>query len=119
MAKRRLTKKVQLEDLETYASLAAITGYTSSNPEFSMANITASHTKMTGSQTIEAQKHDEYEAAKDNSASDEHDFHNRLLGAKTQVKAQFGENSNEFQSLGMKKKEEYKVGRRSKSEPKP
>lgn len=116
--KRRLSKQARLEDLETYASLKAIT-YTSSNPEFSIESITASHTKMGASQTTEAQKYDEYEAAKDISADDEQDFHERLLGAKTQIKAQFGENSNEFQSLGMKKKEEYNLGRRTKPELKP
>lgn len=120
MAKpRRLTKKVLLEDLETYASLQAITGYTPSDAAFSLANITTSHGKMSGSQTTEAQKFDEYESARDIATDDERDFHNKILGAKTQIKAQFGENSNEFQSMGMKKKEEYKVGRRTKTEPKP
>lgn len=116
--KRRLSKQARLEDLETYASLKAI-AYTSSNPEYSIESITASHTKMDASQTKEAQKYDEYESAKDTSTNDEQDFHDKLLGAKTQIKALFGENSNEFQSMGMKKKEEYNLGRRSKDAPKP
>lgn len=111
--KQRLYKKVLQEDLDALAALKAIANYAPSNTEFSLANITASHTKMISSQTVEVQKQAEFDAAKDIATDDERDFHNFILGAKTQVKAQFGENSNEFQSMGMKKKEEYKVGRRS------
>lgn len=109
---KRLTKKALLDDLETYAALQAVSGYKPSNDDFSLANVAASQAKMNASQTDEAQKQGALDAAKDVSSDDERAFHNLILGAKTQVKAQFGENSNEFQSLGMKKKEEYKVGRR-------
>ncbi len=34
-------------------------------------------------------------------------FHDYMLGAKDQVKAQFGSSSNELQGLGIKKKSEY------------
>jgi hypothetical protein len=37
-----------------------------------------------------------------------------MLGAKNQVKAQFGDSSNEIQSLGLKKKSEYKSGGKKK-----
>lgn len=37
------------------------------------------------------------------------DFHDAMLGAKVQVEAQFGSNSDEFASLGMKKKSAYKT----------
>jgi hypothetical protein len=40
--------------------------------------------------------------------SAERDFHNAILGAKDQVKAQFGKDSNELQALGLKKASEYK-----------
>ena len=38
----------------------------------------------------------------------EWEFHDVIFGAKTQVKAQFGDSSNEIQALGLKKKSEYK-----------
>lgn len=115
MAKKsRLNKKVLQEDLEAFAALKAIENYSPNNPEFSLANIVASHAKMNASQTDEVQKQGALDAAKDISTDDEHAFHNNMIGAKTQVKAQFGDNSNEVQSMGMKKKEEYKVGRRRK-----
>ncbi len=107
-----MSKKVLQEDLEAYAALKAIGGYAPSNSAFTMANINGSHSKMNVSQTDEVQKQGALDAAKDIATDDERAFHNTILAMKTQVKAQFGENSNEYQSLGMKKKEEYKVGRR-------
>lgn len=117
MAKKpnRLSKKVLQEDLDAYAALKAITDYAPSNPEYSMANTTAAHAKMTASQTDETQKEAALDSARDIATDDERAFHNMILGDKIQVKAQFGENSNEYQSLGMKKKEEYKLGRRGKT----
>jgi len=38
----------------------------------------------------------------------EWDFHNAMLGAKTRVTAQFGDDSDEHAALGLKKKSEYK-----------
>ncbi len=110
---KRLTKKLLQEDLDAYAALQAVVGYKPSNDQFSLANVATSHTTMDASQTDEVQKQGALDAAKDIATDGERDFHNNILGAKTQVKAQFGENSNEYQSMGMKKKEEYKVGRRT------
>jgi hypothetical protein len=39
--------------------------------------------------------------------------HSAMLGAKVQIEAQFGPNSNEFASLGLKKKSDYKSPSRS------
>ena len=111
--KKRLTRKVLQEDLDAFAALKAIGDYKPSNSAYTLANITTSHSTMNDSQTDEVQKQGALDAAKDIATDDEQSFHDGILGAKTQVKAQYGENSNEFQSLGMKKKEEYKVGRRT------
>lgn len=42
-------------------------------------------------------------------------FHNLVLGAKGQVKAQYGEDSDEMKTIGLKKKSEYKRPARRKS----
>lgn len=44
----------------------------------------------------------------------EWEFHNAILGAKVQVEAQFGSDSDELASLGLKKKSEYKTPSRRK-----
>ncbi len=109
---RRLTNKVLQEDLEAYAALQAIANYTPSNDQYKLANVTASHQAMQEKQTLEVQKQAEADAARDDAAGSEWDFHEMILGAKAQIKAQFGPDSNEYQSLGLKKKSEYRTGRR-------
>ncbi|HEX8686139.1 MAG TPA: hypothetical protein VF654_06540, partial [Pyrinomonadaceae bacterium] len=47
-------------------------------------------------------------AKRDAATAGEWEFHNAILGAKVQVEAQFGSDSDEFASLGMKKKSDYK-----------
>lgn len=111
--KKRLTKKVLQEDADAYTALLEIRNYDPNNPDFTLDKITASNAKAEASQMDEMRKQDALDAAKDIAAADEHARHELILGAKTQVKGQFGVNSNEFQSMGMKKKEEYKSGRRA------
>jgi hypothetical protein len=50
--------------------------------------------------------------ARDNAVTAEREFHNLMLGAKDQVTAQFGRDSNEVQALGLKKASERKPPRR-------
>ena len=52
------------------------------------------------------------DSERDNAVAAEWDFHNFVLGAKEQVIAQFGKDSNEVQSIGLKKKSEYKSRKR-------
>jgi hypothetical protein len=56
----------------------------------------------------EVQKEGEAKAARDNAVTAEHVFHQAILGAKDQIRAQFGIDSNEYQSIGLKKKTEYR-----------
>src|SRR5436190_10119249 len=48
------------------------------------------------------------DAARDDEIAAEWTFHDYILGVKTQVKTQFGDSSNEIQSVRLKKKSEYK-----------
>lgn len=114
MSKKRLSKKVLQEDREAFAALKNIAGYNPSNPAYSLANAETVFAAMDSKQTIEVQKQTEADGASDDAAEGEYDAHDMVLGFKTQVKAQYGENSNEYQSLGMKKKSEYKRGGRRK-----
>ncbi len=62
---------------------------------------------MDAAQATETQKFADADAARDDATAAEWDFHNALLGAKDQVKAQFGADSNEWQALGLTKKSEF------------
>ena len=48
------------------------------------------------------------EAARDDEVAAQWAFHDFIIGARTQVKAQCGDSSNQVQSVGLKKKSEYK-----------
>ena len=111
----RLNKKILQEDREAFAALQAIADYNPSNKDFELTKVTESHLSMVTDQTDEIQKHAVANAAGDKATDSERGFHNKILGAKNQVKAQYGENSDEYASLGMKKKDEYKRGRRTAS----
>jgi hypothetical protein len=110
--KNRLSKKVLQEDRETYAALKNLTDYQPSNTAYSLANVNAAFQAMEAKQTVEVQKKADADGASDDAADSERDTHNIVLGVKAQVKAQYGENSNEYQALGMKKKSEYNLRRR-------
>ncbi|MET0753048.1 MAG: hypothetical protein ABWZ66_06730 [Pyrinomonadaceae bacterium] len=110
---KRLSKKILQEDDAAYAALQAIPNYNPSNKDYTLDKVTSSDETMKADQTTEVQKHAAADAASDKAADSEWARHNMILGAKLQVKAQFGENSDEYASTGMKKKNEYKRGRRS------
>ena len=48
------------------------------------------------------------DSARDDHVAVQWELHNALLGAKDQVTAQFGKDSNEVQAMKLKKKSEYK-----------
>lgn len=72
---------------------------------------------MEAAQEASAQAKAAADAARDDEIAAEWAFHDFILGAKTQVKAQFGDSSNEIQALGLKKKSEYKSPSKKKPNP--
>ena len=104
---RRLSPTILGQDLAAFNALKAIVGYTPANPAYTIANGTGAKTLMDGQQLTEDQAKAAFDAARDNAVTAEWQFHDYMLGAKDQVKAQFGSSSNEIQGLGIKKKSEY------------
>lgn len=112
MARRRLDKKVLAKDTKSLASLKAIENYNPSNSRYTLEEIVAAYDRMIEKQRIEVQKRVDYDAARDGAADSEYEFHEMIGGGKTQIGAQFGTDSNEYQAIGMKKTSEYKKGGR-------
>ena len=112
---KRLRPSVLQADIDGYAALQAIEDYHPLNEAFSTANGASIKTAMETKQTNAVQKQAAADSARDDMVGGEWDFHDYMLGVKDQIKAQYGPDSNEYQSLGMKKKSEYKTGRRSSS----
>lgn len=96
-------------------SFGSVVSKKSANPAFTVANGLNAKTLELDLQATEAQAIAAEKAARDNAVAAEWAFHDFMLGAKDQVKAQFGASSNELQGLGLKKKSEYKKP----SKPKP
>ena len=114
---RPLSPKHLQDDLDAYAALKGISGYTPSNPAFALAKGTAAKTTMEAAEEKSAQDAATAAASRDDEVAAQWSFHDFVLGAKTQVKAQFGDSSNEIQALGLKKKSEYKNPSKKKTTP--
>jgi hypothetical protein len=95
------------EDIESYNAFKAFVDYRPANEEFSTANITALHDGVVSAQADEDQKYAAWQAAKDKRVTAQWKFHNGILGVVAQARAQWGDNSDNVQSLGRKKKVEY------------
>ncbi len=104
---RRLQPSILQSDRDTLAAIAGITGYTPANPAFTLTKLQNAGGAMDDAQETETQKQGDADAARDDAVAAEWDFHNAVLGAKAQVKAQFGDDSNEWQALGQTKKSEF------------
>lgn len=111
---RRLKPSELLDDEEIYHSLKGIENYAPANADYSIVAIDSSYTDLKTAQMEEVQAAADYEAKRDNAVAKSWDFHNKILGSKDQVKAQFGPNSNQVQAMKLKKKVEYKARTRKK-----
>lgn len=117
MANKRLPAATLQADLDSFAALKAIPTYEPMNSIYNIDSITEIKEQMDTSQTLEIQTTAAADSARDNAIAKEWEFHHRMLGSKDQVKAQYGVNSNELQAIGLKKKSDYRTGRRKPSKP--
>jgi hypothetical protein len=95
-------------DKETFAALQSVTGYTPANAVYAIPAIANALNELNSAEAAEAQAVAALATARDNTVAKEWAFHNLVLGAKDQVVAQFGRDSNEVQAIGLKKASEYK-----------
>lgn len=105
---RPLSPKQLQDDVDSFAALKDIAGYTPSNPDFTLAKGNTAKTAKDAAEEKSAQDAATAAASRDDEVAAQWAFHDFILGAKLQVKAQFGDSSNEIQALGLKKKSEYK-----------
>jgi len=105
---RQLSPTELQDDIEIFAGLEGIAGYEPANELYTVEKGAALKTKMQASEALEIQKYNEWQASRDKKVADQWEFHDFNRNAKIQVKAQFGENSDEVAATGLKKKSEYK-----------
>lgn len=109
---RRIAPSILKADGTAFDALKAISDYTPANSAYTVAKIETSRAAMQAAQAAEAQAQAAADAARDNATAAEWDYHNNMLGAAVQVAAQYGKDSDEYQSLGRKKTSEYKAPKR-------
>lgn len=105
---RRITSAVLSADREAFDALQGIADYTPANPAYKTEAVKAARDRMDDLLREATQAEAAAVAKRDAATAGEWEFHNAMLGAKVQVEAQFGPDSDEFASLGMKKKSDYK-----------
>jgi hypothetical protein len=105
---RRLNPSILAEDLEIFAALKNIDKYKPANPAYTVDALEGIHTNRMAAHDKEVQLTAAADSARDDHVALQWDFHNGMLGAKDQVIAQFGLDSNEAQAMKLKKKSEYK-----------
>src|SRR5215207_3523488 len=105
---KRLKPALVAEDESGFAALQAMALYEPANLAYGLPAIGAAHGLMLSARTEEAQAEAALAAARDNTVAKEWAFHNLMLAAKDQVRAQFGRDSNEVQALNLKKTSERK-----------
>ena len=114
---RRLTAAVVSEDRKAFDALQGITTYAPANPAYKTEAIKAVRDRMDDAQREATQAEATAKGKRGAANNAEWDFHNAMLGADTQVEAQFGNDSDEYAALGNKKKSEYKTPSRRKGTP--
>lgn len=115
---RRLGPSQIAEDEDALAALKAITNYAPSSTEYSLAAIEQAYKELQTARTAEVQADTAAKAASDHVVAKQANFHNLIIGARDQVTAQFGRNSDQSQAVGRKKPSDYKTPqRKAKNEP--
>lgn len=108
----RLNPKSISDDLQTLDAIEAMSDYAPPNTDFSKTALNGLKQAMQTKRATETVKAGEAAAARDEADAAERAFHEAVTGARVAVKAQYGKDSNELQSAGMKKASEIVRGRR-------
>ncbi len=116
---RRLRPADLQADKDTSDAIAGMADYSPSNPSFTQAKIVAARKTMDDAQKKEIQDDGVARASRDAATAAEWEFHNMALGAKTQVVAQYGDDSDEVQSIGLTRKSERAKPTRKPQDPTP
>ena len=109
---KRIAPAQMQADFDSIAAVQAIGNYAPANTAYSLAQAEEQVTAIRAAQERERAAQAALDSARDDAVAAEWEFHNFSLAIKDQVIAQFGKNSNEVQTLGLKKKSEYKAPKR-------
>ena len=112
---RRLRTEVLHADHMTLVALQALADYRPHNQNYTPEAISTLKEAVEQARQMEIRAENAYESARNAAIAAEWAMHNAILGAKTQVIAQYGPDSDAIQSLGLKRKSERKRPARRKA----
>jgi len=104
----RVASQVIDDDIQAFQALATMTGYDPRDANASIEAVTATFNELQVGEAALVHAQIALDTARDKLAAIEQRFHKQILDVKTQVRAQYGEDSNELAALGLKKKSEKK-----------
>jgi hypothetical protein len=111
---RRLSPSILNQDTDSLNGFNTIEGYSTKRQEATPEALQQTYQTMLAMQQTETEKLALYRAASDAARLAEWEFHNAVLAMKEVVRGQFGADSNEAQSVGLKKKSDRKRPSRQK-----
>ncbi|MBH8577792.1 hypothetical protein I8752_33485 [Nostocaceae cyanobacterium CENA369] len=112
---RRLSPQTINQDVTSLHGLQTINTYNTTRVDASEANLQLTYQAMLTQQQTENEKLALYRAAADAARLAEWEFHNAVLAMKEVVRGQYGSDSDQAQSVGLKKKSDRKRPTRKKS----
>lgn len=111
---RRLSPQLINQDIDSFNGIGTIPTYKTTRPEATAEALQVAFQRMMTQQQIETEKQALYKAAADAARQAEWEFHNAVIAMKEVVRGQFGSDSNETRSIGLKKKSDRKRPTRAK-----
>ena len=94
-------------DADALAALVKISDYKPVNPDYTLDKLQAASKALDDADDDFAQAEADWQTARDTHVAAQWAFHNAMLGGKKQVVAQYGDDSDQAQAVGLKKKSEY------------
>ncbi len=107
--KNRMPAQNLQADIDTYLALKAINGYKPYDNAYALEAVGALHEQLRIAQEAELHAQNAAAAARDALVAIQWNFHDLILGVKSQVKALYGADSDHVAALGLKKKAERKA----------
>ena len=93
-------------DADALAALVKMAGYQPANADYALTKLNAASASLKAAADAFAQAEADWQTARDGNVAAQWTFHNAILGAKQQVIAQYGDDSDEAQAVGLTKKSE-------------
>jgi hypothetical protein len=105
---RTLKPSIVAADRDSLAAVQAITDYAPANRDYITQSLLDAQAEMDAKVAAATQAEAAFKAARDEATAAAHRFHNKVVGMRDSIGAQYGKDSNQFQSVGRKKTTEYK-----------